>query len=70
MICCIADYLPCPCWRSDVKIKAIITLISYPSCVSRSPCYVFSDKKETDKEEMHKGMRQKKGDSTRDNTGI
>ena len=25
--------------------KAIITLISYPSCVSRSPCYVFSDEK-------------------------
>ena len=50
--------------------KAIITFISYPSCVSRSPCYVFSDKKETDPEKMHKGMRQNKGDSTRDNTGI
>lgn len=68
MICCIADYLPC--WRSDVSSKAIITFISYPSCVSRSPSYVFSDKKETDKEEMHKTMRQNKGDSTRDNTGI
>ena len=53
-----------------MKSKAIIVLISYPSYVSRSPCYVFSDKKETDKEEMHKGMRQNKGDSTRDNTGI
>lgn len=53
-----------------MKSKVIITLISYPSCVSRSPCYVFSDKKETDKEEMLKGMRQSKGDSTRDNTGI
>ena len=53
-----------------MKSKAIITLISYPSCVSRSPCYVFSVKKETDQEKMHKGMRQNKGDSTRDNTGI
>lgn len=53
-----------------MKSKVIITLIWYPSCVSRSPCYVFSDKKETDKEEMLKGMRQSKGDSTRDNTGI
>ena len=50
--------------------KAIIAFISYPSCVSRSPCYVFGDKKETDKEEIHKAMRQNKGDSTRDNTGI
>ena len=31
---------------------------------------MFSDRKETNKEEMQKAMRQNKGDNTRDNTGI